>query len=107
MFRAAEGWLGIDDPVVAEQGSEPCGEGPWFRHWREVAIELKLVLAEGGLQSGDELAARDPAEHLDRDEEPVARRGPMGVVGSEAARGGNAVDVGMMLEPLVPGNGAR
>src|ERR1035441_8516704 len=27
----------------------------------------------------------------------------MGVVGSEAARSGDAVDVGMMLEPLVPG----
>ena len=27
----------------------------------------------------------------------------MHVVGSEAARGGDAVDVGMMLEPLVPG----
>jgi hypothetical protein len=37
-----------------------------------VAIELKLVLVEGGLQSGDELAAKDAAEHLDRQEETVA-----------------------------------
>jgi hypothetical protein len=103
VFRSAEGRLGIDDPVVAEQGSEPCGEGPWFYKWREVAIELKLVLVEGGLQSGDELAAKDPAEHLDREEEPVARRDPACMVRSEAARGGHAVDVGMMLEPLVPG----
>ncbi len=28
VFRSAEGWLGIDDPVVAEQGSEPGGEVP-------------------------------------------------------------------------------
>jgi len=103
VFRSAEGRLGIDDPVVAEQGSEPCGEGPWLRQWREVAIELKLVLVEGGLQSGDELAAKDPAEHLDRQKEAMARWDPAHVIGSEAARGGHAVDVGMMLEPLVPG----
>ncbi len=103
VFRSAEGRLGIDDPVVAEQRSQPCGEGPWFRKWREVAIELKLVLVEGGLQSGDELAAKDATEHLDREEEPVARRDPACMVESEAARGGHAVDVRMMLEPLVPG----
>jgi len=103
VFRSAEGRLGIDDPLVAEQGSEPCGEGPWFRKWCEVAVEGELVLAEGGLQSGDELAAKDAAEHLDREEEPVARRDPAHVIRSEAARGGHAVDVGMKLEPLVPG----
>ena len=43
VFRSAEGWLGIDDPVVAEQGSEPCGEGSWFRKWREVAVERELA----------------------------------------------------------------
>jgi hypothetical protein len=49
VFRSAEGWLGIDDPVVAEQRSEPCGEQALFRKWREVAIELKL--APGGKQT--------------------------------------------------------
>ena len=33
----------------------------------------------------------------------MARRDPARVVGSEAARGGHAVDMGMMLQPLVPG----
>jgi hypothetical protein len=28
VLRSAEGWLGIDDPVVAEQRSEPGGEVP-------------------------------------------------------------------------------
>src|ERR1019366_4685303 len=103
VFRVAEGWLGIDDPVVAEQGSEPCGEGPWFRQCCEVTVEREFVLVEGGLQSGDELAAKDPAEHLHRQEETMARRDPTGVVGSEAASGGHAVDMGMKLEALVPG----
>ena len=30
MFRSAEGPLGVDDPVVAEQDSEPGGEAAWF-----------------------------------------------------------------------------
>ena len=103
VLRSAEGRLGIDDPVVAEQGSEPCGEGSWFRKWREVAIELKLVLVKGGLESGDELATKDPAEHLDWQKEAVTRWDPPHVIGSEAARGSHAVDMGMMLQPLVPG----
>ena len=53
VLRSAEGWLGIDNPVMAEQGSEPCGEGSWFRKWREVTAELELVVVEGG-QSGQE-----------------------------------------------------
>ena len=33
----------------------------------------------------------------------MARRDPARVVGSETASGGDAVNVGMMLEPLIPG----
>jgi hypothetical protein len=31
VFRSAEGRLGIDDPVVTEQRSQPCGEEAWLR----------------------------------------------------------------------------
>src|SRR6202011_1657748 len=51
MSRSAEGWLGIDDPVVAEEGSAPSGEGSWIHKWGEVSMELELVVAEDGLQS--------------------------------------------------------
>ena len=30
MFRSAEGPLGVDDPVVAEQHAQPCSEGAWM-----------------------------------------------------------------------------
>src|SRR5258708_15695749 len=72
VFRSAEGRLGIDDPVVAEQRPEPCGEALWLRQRCKVAAEREPILVEGGLQSGDELAAKDPAENLDRQEEAVA-----------------------------------
>ena len=60
-------------------------------------------MVEGGLQSGDKLAAKDTAEHLHWQEERRTRRDPAQVVGCEAAGCGHAVDVGMKLEPLVPG----
>jgi len=72
-----------------------------------VTAKRELVVVEDGLESGDELATKYPAEHLDRPEEPLARRYPMGVVGSEAARGGHAVDTGMMLQPLDLGSPLR
>jgi hypothetical protein len=66
VFRSAEGRLGIDYPVVTEQRPEPCGEAARLRKWCEVAVEREPVLVEGALESGDELASKDPSEHLDR-----------------------------------------
>jgi hypothetical protein len=103
VLRSAEGWLGIDNPVVAEQGSEPCGEASWLRKWREVTVELELVLVEGGLQSGDEFTAKDAAEHLDRQQAGGTGSDPARVVRRESAAGNDAVDVRMWSECLSPG----
>ena len=102
MFGAAEGWLGVNDSVVAEEGSAPCGKSSRFRERSEVAMELKLGLVEGGLQPGDKLAAKDATECLDREEERVAGSDPAQVVGSEASCGSHTVDMGMKLEALFP-----
>jgi hypothetical protein len=103
MFRPAEGALGVDDPVVAKQESEPGGKGPLGCEWCEVAVELECACMEGALESGDELAAEHAAEHLDGEKEGAAGGDPAGVVRSEAAGGEHAVDMGMMLQALVPG----
>ena len=58
---------------------------------------------KGGLESGDKLAAEDTAEHLDGKEEGAAGGDPAGVVRSETAGGEYAVDMGMMLQALIPG----
>ena len=69
MFRSAEGRLGVDDPVVAEQYSQPCAEGVWLGKRQQAAVELELTSMEGVAKSGDELAAKDTAEHADGKEE--------------------------------------
>jgi hypothetical protein len=103
MLRPAEGWLGVDDPVMAEESAQPTGEGTWFSQRAEMSVELKLATGEGLLQRGDELAAEDPTEDLDRQEEGSVGTDPVGVVRGETAGSDNTVDVGMMLEALVPG----
>jgi hypothetical protein len=54
-------------------------------------------------ESGDELAAEDTAEHLDGKKEGAVGGDPAGVIRSQTAGGKYAVDMGMMLQPLIPG----
>ena len=58
---------------------------------------------KGSLESGDKLAAEDTTEHPGGKEEGAARGYPAGVIRSETASGQHAVDMGMMLQSLVPG----
>jgi hypothetical protein len=69
VLRSTEGRLGIDDPVLSKQYSEPGCEGLRISERSELAVELKRGIAESGLECGDELAAEDTAEHLDGQEE--------------------------------------
>ena len=74
VLGSAEGTLGVDDPVVAEQDSEPGGEVAGLGKRGEVAVELELAFLERGLQNSEELAAEDASEHLHR-KEAVSTRG--------------------------------
>ena len=68
-----------------------------------MSVELECAGVKGGLESGDKLAAEDTTEHFDGKEEGSACGDPVGVVQSETAGGQHAVDMGMMLQSLVPG----
>src|SRR5258708_30225159 len=68
-----------------------------------MSVELECAFAECTPKSGDKLAAEDTAEHFDGKEEGSVRGDPAGVIRSETAGGEHAVDMGMMLQPLVPG----
>ncbi|MFZ0866745.1 MAG: hypothetical protein WAN06_08870 [Candidatus Sulfotelmatobacter sp.] len=54
-------------------------------------------------ESGGELTAEYTAEHLDGKEEGAVRGDPTGMIRSETAGGEHAVDMGMMLQSLIPG----
>jgi len=61
VFRPAEGALGVDDPVLAEQSAQPCAKGARFGDMLAGAVEVAIARWEGGLQAGAELAAKDAA----------------------------------------------
>ena len=58
---------------------------------------------KGGLECSNKLAAEDTAEHSDGKKEGAARGDPAGVIRSQTAGCQHAVDMGMMLQSLVPG----
>jgi|SRR5437660_286306 len=68
-----------------------------------MSVELECAGLKGSLESGDKLAAEDTAEHFDGKEERAAGGDPAGVIWGEAAGGKHAVDMGMILQSLVPG----
>jgi hypothetical protein len=49
MFRAAEGSLGVNDPVVEEQQPEPGRKASRLGELDEMAVELELAFAKGSL----------------------------------------------------------
>ena len=80
MFGAAEGRLGINDPVLPVERAQEGGEALLVVKWHALTEEAQLISGKEAPQSGDELAAEDTAEHLDREQEGVTGRDPARVV---------------------------
>lgn len=76
VFWSAEGWFGIDDPVLLEQSAQKHSEVFFLRQWHAFAVEPELVVAESTPQSSHELATKNAAEDLHRQEETGTGRDP-------------------------------
>src|SRR5271157_337451 len=103
MLGTTEGRFAIDHPVMAEQLAEPSGEDLGLNERFQIAIEAELPFAAGALQRSHELTAKNSAQHFDGKKERVAGVNPVGVIQRESTRWDHAMDMGMMLEPLIPG----
>src|ERR1035437_5515366 len=103
MFGAAEGWLGVDDPVLLAEFRKEVAESATQAKLLQRAMELEHVVFEQFAKPRSELAAETAAKCLDRQEETARGIYPPGTVESQAACGNDVVDVGMMLEVLSPG----
>src|SRR5215831_12991221 len=102
MMGTAEGWFGIDDPVLAEQGAQESAEGFLVLQRSKRAREDDLALLESSLESGDELTAKDATEHAHRQEEGIARVDPARVVGRKTSGGNQTMQVRMEQQVLTP-----
>src|ERR1039458_197744 len=72
LLGTTEGRFAIDHPVMPEQLAEPSGEDLGVSERLQIAIEAQLSFAAGALQRSHELAAKNPAQHLDGKKERVA-----------------------------------
>jgi len=72
VFRSSEWPLEIDNPVVAEQDSQPGSKGAWLSKGQKSAVELERACKESAAETGDELAAEDAAEYFDGKKEGSA-----------------------------------
>src|ERR1017187_9462308 len=88
---------------MAEQLAEPGGEDLGLSEPIQIAIEAELSFAVGALQRRHELTAKNPAQDFDGKKEGVAGVYPVGVIQRESTGWEHAMDMGMMLEPLIPG----
>ena len=103
VLGSAEGWFGVDDPIFAEERTQPGSEELGMGERCELSSQAQLTALEGRLQAGDELATKHAPQYGDGKEEAWVRSNPAGVIAGESAGGNDTVDMGMKLEFLVPG----
>ena len=61
-----------------------------------------MAVGEGPFESVDKLAAENNSQNLSGEEEAIARVDPALVIGGEAAGRDHTMDMGMMLQFLIP-----
>ena len=76
VLRSAKGSLGVNHPILTEQGAQESMERCCLTAVFQAAREQQLAVLKGIPQAGHELAAKDAAQYLDRQEESVARVNP-------------------------------
>jgi len=103
MGRSAERRLGVDDPVLAKQGAQECGEALRLVQMLEWATEIELASAKGSPQTGDKLTPKNTTQDLDRQKERIARSDPARVIGRQTSGRDGAVQVRMVASaPTIP-----
>jgi hypothetical protein len=72
MFGTSERRFGIDDPVLPVQSAQESSERMLIAKGYALAEKVQPVLSKESPQAGDELAAKDAAEQLYRQQEAGA-----------------------------------
>ena len=93
LARAAEGRLGIDDPVDLVHLADEVSESGRLGEMGEVAEEAERASLEGGLQAFEEQTSVKPREHAHGQEEAGPTEDPTCSIQRRPAAGHDAVDV--------------
>lgn len=81
VLRSAKGALAVDDPIVAEELADPRRERLGMRKKLQLSTESELSLAEGTLETGHKLSAKNAAQNFHRQEEAISWSDPTCPVG--------------------------
>src|ERR1700751_365504 len=102
VLGSAERRFGVDDPIFAEERTQPGREELGMGERCEFSGQVQLTALEGRLQPRDELAAKHAPQYGDGKEEARVGSNPADVITGESAGGNYTVDMGVKLEFLVP-----
>src|SRR5258706_13639232 len=92
VLGTAEWAFRVNHPWGAEQWTKPGREGLRILKCGKCSVETKPVLGMQFPQAIHELAPKHFAENLDRQEEPLLRVDPPGVVPCQTAGGNHTVE---------------
>ncbi len=76
VLRSAKGSLSVNYPILTKQGAQESMERFCFTLVLQAARKQQLAVLKGVPQASYELAAKDTAQNLNRQEESVARVNP-------------------------------
>lgn len=102
VLRTAERRLDVYHPVLTEKRAKERAEGRLLRERLKSAGETQLSFPENFLQPGGELPSKDAAEHLHRQEEPIAWANPALIIEEKTACWNHAMDMRMVQDSLTP-----
>src|SRR5271167_2911676 len=103
MLGSAEGWLGIDNPLLGTKQAQQGVELTWSRQVCCSAEATEFSLLISLLEEGQHLASEETAEYAHRQEETRSAGDPTGVVEGEPTGGDEAMQVRMVAQVLAPG----
>ncbi len=81
LWRPAEKRFGINHPFDLPQFTQPGVELVGLGQMRQLSGISELIVLARFAQIRDKLAAKEPAQDFDREEEPFATGYPLGMVG--------------------------
>ena len=73
VFGSAERWFGVNDPVLAEERTQPGSEELGMGERCEFSGQVQLATLESGSKSRDELATKHAPQYSDGKKEAWVR----------------------------------
>jgi len=104
LIWSSERRLAVDHPSQREKLTDQTPEQPGLSQAAKQAVELELAGRVSLLERFEKLAAENLAENrFGKKEAVISGAHPVCVIARQAAGGHDAVNVGMMLQLLIPG----